>query len=177
MKAENGEEINEDIVAKSEEDKEKDDEIDNTGPPSNKRLKSDAEATAVDDGEKVENKKISGSKKEKEESVKKESEDKVKEEDISVVVKKKMVSKTVYPQLLLAFSFFDRSFSGYIKQRDLEECLDALGLGLSKAQLKYLVGKVAKLDMVNYQDLTDEKVEEGASYAFKYYTDNPLGKK
>ena len=56
------------------------------------------------------------------------------EEDIVVV--KKLVPKTVYPQLLLAFSFFDRSFSGYIKQRDLEDCIDALGVGLSKQQVE-----------------------------------------
>merc|ERR1712226_373767 len=139
------------------------DDSDETEPPSSKRIKSEVDTEVKSDDVKTES---SGSK-----EVKQEEDDEIE----VIAVKKKMVSKTVYPQLLLAFSFFDRSFSGYIKQRDLEDCVDSLGLGLSKSQLKYLVGKVAKLDLVNYQDMTDEKVEEGTNYAFKYHSEIPLG--
>ena len=156
---------------KAEDEVKTDDVDDETAPPSIKRIKNDDSVELKTENgdhseQNVKNKELNA----------KTDSDKKDDDEIQVVaVKKKMVSKTVYPQLLLAFSFFDRSFSGYIKQRDLEDCVDALGLGLSKNQLKYLVGKVSKLDLVNYQDMTDEKVEEGAGYAFKYHSDSPLG--
>merc|ERR1712226_1321974 len=143
------------------------DDNDETEPPSSKRIKSEVDTEVKTEQKSDDVKTESSDSKE----VKQEEDDEIE----VIAVKKKMVSKTVYPQLLLAFSFFDRSFSGYIKQRDLEDCVDSLGLGLSKSQLKYLVGKVAKLDLVNYQDMTDEKVEEGTNYAFKYHSEIPLG--
>lgn len=44
---------------------------------------------------------------------------------------------TVSPQLLLAFVYFDQSHCGYILDKDVEELMYALGLNLSRAQVKF----------------------------------------
>ena len=50
----------------------------------------------------------------------------------------KVVEKTVTRdrQLLLAFSYFDQSHTGYLLDKDLEELLHTLGLHLSRSQVR-----------------------------------------
>ena len=42
---------------------------------------------------------------------------------------------TADKRLLMAFSYFDTSHCGYIVDRDLEDILQTVGLGVSRAQV------------------------------------------
>lgn len=55
---------------------------------------------------------------------------------------KKLV--TVDPDLLLSFVYFDTSHCGYIFSNHVEELFHAIGLRLSRADTKKIVGKIAK---------------------------------
>ena len=44
--------------------------------------------------------------------------------------------RTIYPELLLAFTFFDRNRCGYLTEKDLEEILLLAGLSLTKHEVK-----------------------------------------
>lgn len=52
-------------------------------------------------------------------------------------------SVTVDPNLLLSFVYFDQTHCGYIFSNHIEEMFHALGLRLSRADTKKIVGKVA----------------------------------
>lgn len=85
------------------------------------------------------------------------------------------------PQLLLSFTFFDRTHCGYIFDKDLEFILFSLGLQLSRHQVrnlsiflfidssskllfnwqaKKLISKVAVRETVHYRKFTDKPEDE-----------------
>ncbi|XP_065200326.1 cell division cycle and apoptosis regulator protein 1-like [Planococcus citri] len=70
----------------------------------------------------------------------------------------KMITKD--SQLLLSFTFFDRTHCGYIFEKDLETILFSLGLQLSRHQAKKLISKVAVRETVHYRKLTDKPENE-----------------
>ncbi|XP_067879317.1 cell division cycle and apoptosis regulator protein 1-like isoform X2 [Heterodontus francisci] len=70
------------------------------------------------------------------------------EKDISQMV-------SLRKDLLLAFIYFDRNLCSYILEKDLEHILCTLGLRLSRAQIKQLLGKVSSQNMCLYRTLTD----------------------
>ena len=43
--------------------------------------------------------------------------------------------RTIHPELLLAFTYFDRSRCGYLTEKDLEEILILAGLSLTKSEV------------------------------------------
>ncbi|KAK6629379.1 hypothetical protein RUM43_003196 [Polyplax serrata] len=62
---------------------------------------------------------------------------------------------TAYPELLLAFTYFDVTRYGSISKSHLEDLIHTLGLQLSRSQVKRLVGKVTYRDYCDYRKLTD----------------------
>lgn len=62
--------------------------------------------------------------------------------------------------LLLSFVYFDQTHCGYIFEKDMEDLLFTLGLNLSRAQVRKLVGKVITRDSLHYRKLTDKPKEE-----------------
>ncbi|KAK5650094.1 hypothetical protein RI129_001123 [Pyrocoelia pectoralis] len=62
--------------------------------------------------------------------------------------------------LLLSFVYFDQTHCGYIFEKDMEDLLFTLGLNLSRAQVRKLVGKVISRDSLHYRKLTDKPKEE-----------------
>ncbi len=85
--------------------------------------------------------------------------------------------RTIHPELLLAFTFFDRNRCGYLTEKDLEEILLLSGLSLTKNevnkktiniqilyfhliffffQAKKLVSHIAHNEKVQYHQLTDK---------------------
>ncbi|CAL8100479.1 unnamed protein product [Calicophoron daubneyi] len=70
--------------------------------------------------------------------------------------------RTVFPNLLFAFTYFDSGRAGYIREHDLCEILHLLGLRYSRGQMRKLVSKVViRRDHVNYHQLTDSDIVEG----------------
>lgn len=67
---------------------------------------------------------------------------------------------TVNPDLLLSFVYFDQTHCGYIFEKDIEELFYTLGLNLSRAQTRKLVGKVLSRDSLLYRKLTDKPKDE-----------------
>uniref|UniRef100_UPI00358FABF8 cell division cycle and apoptosis regulator protein 1 isoform X2 n=1 Tax=Myxine glutinosa TaxID=7769 RepID=UPI00358FABF8 len=76
--------------------------------------------------------------------------------------KEKENMKTIRPDLLLAFTYFDQSHWDYLQEKDLEELVYTLGLHLSRAQIKKLLSKVLSQDLCHYRRLTDAKQSEDA---------------
>ncbi|CAF3611647.1 unnamed protein product [Adineta steineri] len=64
--------------------------------------------------------------------------------------------RTIHPELLLAFTFFDRNRCGYLTEKDLEEILLLSGLSLTKNEAKMLVSRIAHNEKVQYHKLTDK---------------------
>ncbi|XP_025837375.1 cell division cycle and apoptosis regulator protein 1 [Agrilus planipennis] len=62
--------------------------------------------------------------------------------------------------LLLSFTYFDQTHCGYIFEKDMEDLLFTLGLNLSRAQVRKLVGKVVSRDSLHYRKLTDKPKED-----------------
>lgn len=81
---------------------------------------------------------------------------------------KKLV--TVDPDLLLSFVYFDQTHCGYIFSNHIEEMFHALGLRLSRADTKKIVGKVAPRSLfyrfVRYLFVTRLKISN-AIFAFQ----------
>lgn len=71
--------------------------------------------------------------------------------------------RTVDPELLLSFVYFDQTHCGYIFEKDVEELFYTLGLNLSRAQAKKLLAKVVTKDSLHYRQLTDRPKEEEES--------------
>ncbi|XP_059611989.1 cell division cycle and apoptosis regulator protein 1-like isoform X2 [Phlebotomus argentipes] len=67
---------------------------------------------------------------------------------------------TASPDLLLSFVYFDQSHCGYIYEKDVEDLFHTLGLDLSRAQIRKLVGKTISRDSLQYRKLTDQVKEE-----------------
>ncbi|XP_062912821.1 cell division cycle and apoptosis regulator protein 1-like [Mobula hypostoma] len=57
--------------------------------------------------------------------------------------------------VLLAFVYFDRNLCNYLMEKDLELILSTLGLHITRAQIKQLLGKVCAQNMCLYRNLTD----------------------
>ncbi|XP_072912483.1 cell division cycle and apoptosis regulator protein 1-like isoform X2 [Hemitrygon akajei] len=57
--------------------------------------------------------------------------------------------------VLLAFVYFDRNLCNYLMEKDLELILSTLGLHVTRAQIKQLLGKVCSQNMCLYRNLTD----------------------
>lgn len=87
-----------------------------------------------------------------------EEDDGVKKKDKKKKEKPKMFTKDRH--LLLSFVYFDQTHCGYIFEKDIEELLYTLGLSLSRAQVRKLVGKVISRDSLHYRKLTDKPKEE-----------------
>jgi hypothetical protein len=69
--------------------------------------------------------------------------------------------KTVYPELLLSFVFFDTNRTNYINEKDLEDLLLCIGLSLSRSKIKSLMLKISFKDkLLNYRLLTDKTSKE-----------------
>ncbi|UJR36551.1 hypothetical protein I4U23_029271 [Adineta vaga] len=64
--------------------------------------------------------------------------------------------RTIHPELLLAFTFFDRNRCGYLTEKDLEEILLLSGLSLTKNEAKMFVSRIAHNEKVQYHKLTDK---------------------
>ncbi|CAF4566124.1 unnamed protein product [Rotaria sp. Silwood1] len=64
--------------------------------------------------------------------------------------------RTIHPELLLSFTFFDRNRCGYLTEKDLEEILLLSGLSLTKNEAKMLVSRIAHNEKVPYHQLTDK---------------------
>ncbi|KAG4070554.1 hypothetical protein HA402_001220 [Bradysia odoriphaga] len=67
---------------------------------------------------------------------------------------------TVDPDLLLSFVYFDQTHCGYIFEKDIEDLFYTLGLNLSRAQTRKVVGKVISRDSLYYRKLTDKPKDE-----------------
>ena len=48
---------------------------------------------------------------------------------------RRVKQETVDPQLLLSCVYFDQNHCGYLLERDIEEIMHSIGLGLSRAQV------------------------------------------
>lgn len=69
--------------------------------------------------------------------------------------------KTVYPELLLSFVFFDTNRTNHLNERDLEDLFLCVGLSLSRSKIKALVSRVNFKDgSINYRSLTDKTSKE-----------------
>jgi hypothetical protein len=87
----------------------------------------------------------------------------------------KQKQKTAYPELLLAFTYFDTNRTNYIHYKDLEEILiSILGLNLTRSKIKYIFEMKLnfKDNLLNYRHLTDstQKYEIG----FKLENDDEI---
>ena len=72
--------------------------------------------------------------------------------------------KTVFKELLLAFTFFDTARTNYLNEKDLEDLLLLIGLSLSRSKAKALIGKLSVKDgLINYRTLTDKTPKEIAA--------------
>lgn len=67
---------------------------------------------------------------------------------------------TVDPDLLLSFVYFDQTHCGYIFEKDIEDLFYTLGLNLSRAQTRKLIGKVISRDSLFYRKLTDKPKDD-----------------
>ncbi|KAL3278362.1 hypothetical protein HHI36_013691 [Cryptolaemus montrouzieri] len=137
---------------KKDEDKKKDDDKDK---------KDDKKS---DDGKEKDEKKSDSKKYERksdnsEDEDDRDEDDKEKKKDKD---KKKIRVKlyTKYKHLLLSFVYFDQTHCGYIFDKDIEDLLYTLGLNLSRAQVRKLVGKVITRDSLHYRKLTDRPKDE-----------------
>lgn len=74
--------------------------------------------------------------------------------------KERLKYLTVDPDLLLSFVYFDQTHCGYIFEKDIEDLFYTLGLNLSRAQARKLVGKVISRDSLYYRKLTDKPKDE-----------------
>lgn len=82
------------------------------------------------------------------------SKDKKKDKEKKKKERVKMYTKDKH--LLLSFIYFDQTHCGYIFDKDIEDLLYTLGLNLSRAQVRKLVGKVVTRDSLHYRKLTDK---------------------
>lgn len=66
---------------------------------------------------------------------------------------------TVFPDLLLSFTYFDHTHCGYIFEKDLEDLFYTLGLNLSRSQVRKLMEKFITRDSLYYRKLTDRPAD------------------
>ncbi|XP_018897471.2 cell division cycle and apoptosis regulator protein 1 [Bemisia tabaci] len=139
-----------------EEDKKKNEEKKSSSVESERRDK-EKEKEKDNDTEKDKSKE-----KDKDKEKEKEREkDKERERDREKEKKQEKVKYlTANKKLLLAFSYFDTSGCGYIMEKDLETLLFSLSLSFSRSQVKKLLSKVVKRDVLTYRKLTDKPVDE-----------------
>ncbi|XP_023931165.1 cell division cycle and apoptosis regulator protein 1-like [Lingula anatina] len=136
--------------------------------PSSKRRKTDEKDEKEDRKEDEKEKEVKAEvkeekkekKEEKKDEIKEEEEEEEEEEDQEKKDKEKKREKvkfyTAYPELLLAFVYFDQNHTGYLLDKDVEEIIHTLGLQLSRAQVRKYVQKLVSRDTLNYRKLTDK---------------------
>ncbi|XP_017775351.1 PREDICTED: cell division cycle and apoptosis regulator protein 1-like [Nicrophorus vespilloides] len=124
--------------------------------------KRDDDDKGKDDKKNEDRKSVDKKKKEENESEEDElddDEDKDKKKEKKKKERVKMFTKDKH--LLLSFIYFDQTHCGYIFEKDIEDLLYTLGLNLSRAQVRKLVGKVITRDSLHYRKLTDKPKDEG----------------
>ena len=78
----------------------------------------------------------------------------------------KTKAKTIFPELLLAFTYFDLSRTNHVYEKDLEDVLLCIGLSLSRSKVRAILKKFKLKDgLLNYRNLTDKVVPLSASVA------------
>lgn len=90
----------------------------------------------------------------KEDNNAKAKEDKKGDKAAALVVaaeKEKKRTVTVNPDLLMSFVYFDQTHCGYILSKDVEDLLCAIGLSLSRAQIRKVVKKMVASDSLYYR--------------------------
>lgn len=158
---------NDDKSSKTE-DKKKDDDKktkDNDDKKKDDREKSndkdkkgeDHTSTNKDKDERKKDSKKSDDSDDEEDLEEEEGKDKKKDKDKRKKERVKMFTKDRH--LLLSFVYFDQTHCGYIFDKDIEDLLYTLGLSLSRAQVRKLVGKVVTRDSLHYRKLTDKPKE------------------
>lgn len=71
----------------------------------------------------------------------------------------KTKAKTIFPEILLAFTYFDLNRTNYVYEKDLEDLLLCIGLSLSRSKLRSILKKFKFKDsLMNYRSLTDKVV-------------------
>jgi hypothetical protein len=161
----NDKKSNDDIKIKKDDDKKKDDDRKEEKELDNKDKEKKVEDSIKE--EKREKKDELEKKKEQKRDDKKsdESEDdddyddeegKDKKKDKEKKKKERVKMYTKDKHLLLSFIYFDQTHCGYIFDKDIEDLLYTLGLNLSRAQIRKLVGKVVTRDSLHYRKLTDK---------------------
>lgn len=80
-----------------------------------------------------------------------------KDTDKQITPAKPAKARTLHPELLLAFTYFDTHRSGQLYERDLEDLFFLIGLNLTRSKIKALFKKITSTrdGLVNYRQLTD----------------------
>ncbi|CAF0707138.1 unnamed protein product [Brachionus calyciflorus] len=101
---------------------------------------------------------------------------KTKTEENDSAVKSSNRPKTLYPDLLLSFTYFDTNRTNYLNEKDLEDLFFLLGLNLSRSKSKALMKKLTIRDgLFNYRTLTDRSIVSNSSNNFyKFPTDDDI---
>lgn len=81
---------------------------------------------------------------------------------------------TAFPDLLLSFVYFDQTHCGYIFEKDLEDLFYAIGLNLSRSQVRKLAEKFVTRDSFYYRKLTDRLVDAPALNPYENVSEEQL---
>lgn len=65
---------------------------------------------------------------------------------------------TIHPELLLAFTYFDRNRCGYLTEKDLEEILLLAGLSLTKNEVNLTKKKGGSIDILTKYSFLGQNV-------------------
>lgn len=147
---------NEENKSKKDDDKKKeDDKKDDKEQDKEKKIDENSKDDQKRDSEKKKrDDKKSDESEDDEEYDDEEGKDKKKDKEKKKKERVKMYTKEKH--LLLSFIYFDQTHCGYIFDKDIEDLLYTLGLNLSRAQVRKLVGKVVTRDSLHYRKLTDK---------------------
>lgn len=84
--------------------------------------------------------------------------------------------KTLYPEILLSFTYLDSNRTNYLYEKDLEDFLLSIGLNLSRSKVKALSKKLTIRDgLFNYRSLTDKSTSSN-QLNFKLPSDDSIVK-
>ncbi len=71
----------------------------------------------------------------------------------------KTKAKTIFPEILLAFTYFDLNRTNFVYEKDFEDLLLCIGLSLSRSKIRSILKKFKFKDgLMNYRSLTDKVV-------------------
>lgn len=84
--------------------------------------------------------------------------------------------KTIYPELLLAFTYYDTNRTNYIHYKDLEDLLILIGLNLTRSKIRFILDKFDfKDNLFNYRHLTDSSTSNKVyQVEYKLPTDDEI---